>query len=305
MASSGYGYSQEVSRRSFLKGALFSAAGLALYAGEVERHWIETVRKDIYIGDLPDGLEGITVAQLSDIHLDEFTEPFLLREAIDRINRLHPDVVLLTGDFVSAEVLPQKLTADAAWQCGRLLRRLECPHRYAIFGNHDIFAGREQVKEALQSNGITALQNAYLPIERNGGRLWLAGIDDPVYGQPNLEQTIPARIQNQPKEPVVLMCHAPDFVDYLRTHPAGQAASLVLSGHTHGGQIRLPVIGPLHLPPGGQKYIEGLFRFGSTQLYVNRGIGSVTLPFRFNCRPEITLLTLRQAHSATSVPAAT
>jgi uncharacterized protein len=303
MASSGHLDNRLLSRRSFLTGALIGAGSLALYAGEIERHWIEIVRKDIYLGGLADGLEGITVAQLSDIHLDEFTEPFLLREAIDRINQLRPDVVLLTGDFVSAELLPRKVTTEAAWQCGSLLSRLQCPHRYAIYGNHDIFAGREQVKEALHSNGITILQNANLPIERNGGRLWLAGIDDPVYGRPNLEETIPAPIRNLPKEPVVLMCHAPDFFDYLRTHEAGQAASLVLSGHTHGGQIRLPVIGPLHLPPGGRKYVEGLFQAGSMQLYVNRGIGSVSLPFRFNCRPEITLFTLRQGPRLTSTPA--
>ena len=76
-------------------------------------------------------------------------------------------------------------------------------------------------------------------------------------------------------------------------HPAGQAVSLVLSGHTHGGQIQLPVIGPLWLPPGGRKYVQGLFHLGTTQLYVNRGIGSVGAPFRFNCRPEITVFTLR------------
>jgi predicted MPP superfamily phosphohydrolase len=302
MASSGTLDNQPLSRRSFLTGAFFGASSLALYAGGFERHWIEIVRKDIYIGGLPDGLEGITIAQLSDIHLDEFTEPFLLREAVDQINQLRPEVVLLTGDYVSSEVLPRKQTIEAAWQCGRLLSHLECPHRYAIFGNHDIWAGEEHVGEALRSNGITVLRNASLPIERNGGRLWLAGIDDPVCGRPNLEQTIPAPIRNLPREPVVLMCHAPDFVDYLRTHSAGQSASLVLSGHTHGGQVRLPFVGPLHLPPGGRRYIEGLFQFGSMQLYVNRGIGSVTLPIRFNCRPEITFFTLRQGPCPTSMP---
>ena len=271
------------------------AGGLALYAGEFERHWLEAVHREIHIAGLPTAFDGITVAQLSDIHLDEFTEPFLLREAIDEINRNRPDIVLLTGDYVSAQVLPRDLTIDAAWQCARMLSRLQCARRYAIFGNHDIWAGEKHVGEALRSHGIAVLRNSYLPVERNGGRIWLAGIDDPVVGKPDPDLTIPASIRNMPNEPVVLMCHAPDYVDVLREHPAGQALSFVVSGHTHGGQIRLPFVGPLHLPPGGQKYVEGFFRVGPMQLYVNRGIGSVGVPFRFDCRPEITFFRLRTA----------
>jgi uncharacterized protein len=284
---------QQVSRRSFLKGALYGAGGLALYAGEFERHWIEVVHREIAINGLAPDFDGMTVAQLSDIHLDEFTEPFLLRDAIDQINRAHPDLVLLTGDFVSAQVLPRKLTIDAAWQCGRLLSRIECAERYAIFGNHDVWAGEQHVGEALRSHGITVLRNSCLPVERGGKRMWLAGLDDPLDGKPDPDMAIPASIRNIAGEPVILMCHAPDFVDRLRLHSAGQAVSFVLSGHTHGGQIRLPLIGALHLPPGGQKYVEGHFQFGKMQLYVNRGIGSVGVPFRFDCRPEITVFTLR------------
>ena len=274
---------------------MYGAGGLALYSGEFERHWLEVVHEDISISGLPAGFEGVKVAQLSDIHLDEFTEPFLLREAIDQINRTHPDYVLLTGDYVTSQVLPRHLTAEAARQCGRLLNRLECPKRYAIFGNHDIWAGEKEVGEALRANDITVLRNEYLPLDRNGSRMWLAGLDDPVCGRPDPDRTIPSSIQKIPGEPVILMCHAPDFVDELRTHPAGQAVSLVLSGHTHGGQIRLPFIGALRLPPGGSKYVEGHFNIGTMQLYVNRGIGSVGVPFRFDCRPEITIFTLHGA----------
>ena len=286
---------QQVSRRAFLKGAMYGAGGIALYAGEFERHWLEVVHKEVQIKGLRAPFDGMTVAQMSDIHLDEFTEPFLVREAIDEINRAKPDIVLLTGDYVSAQVLPRPLTVEAAWQCGKLLSRIECRERYAIFGNHDIFAGEQQVGEALRSNGITVLRNSFVPIERQGARFWLAGLDDPVCGQPDPEQTIPSSIQNRPREPIILMCHAPDYVDELRTQAAGQAISLVLSGHTHGGQIRLPFIGPLHLPPGGEKYVQGMFNLGAMKLYVNRGIGSVGVPFRFDCRPEITFFKLRSA----------
>ena len=93
----------------------------------------------------------------------------------------------------------------------------------------------------------------------------------------------------------MLLCHAPDYVDDLLAIPAGRALSLVLSGHTHGGQIRFPLIGAKALPPLGRKYVEGWFHFGNLQLYVNRGLGTVVVPVRFNCPPEITLFTLRSA----------
>jgi predicted MPP superfamily phosphohydrolase len=283
-----------INRRRFLKAGICAAAGLAVYAGEVERHWVEVIQQDIRLPGLPAAFDGFRIAQLSDIHLDEFTEPFFLRHAIDRINRLTPDAVFLTGDYVTHGLGPQKFARGAAWQCANLLRELKCRQVYAVLGNHDVMVGAEHVTAALTANGISVLRNACLPLERVDGRIWLAGLDDPVCGRPNPELAIPASIRNVPDEPILLMCHAPDYADYLRVHPAGQAVALMLSGHTHGGQIRLPLLGALSVPPLGEKYIEGSFRIGDLQLYVNRGLGTVGVPFRFDCPPEITLHTLRQ-----------
>jgi predicted MPP superfamily phosphohydrolase len=147
----------------------------------------------------------------------------------------------------------------------------------------------------LRENRTAVLRNSFVPIERGGARFWLAGVDDPVNGEPDPEKTIPAPIRNLAHEPVVLLCHAPDYADTLLRLPSGQAASLVLSGHTHGGQVRLPLLGAMELPPMGHKYVKGLFRLGNMQLYVNRGIGTIGVPFRLNCPPEITVFTLRAA----------
>jgi uncharacterized protein len=272
---------QQLTRRSLLKTLAYGAVGTALYAGEVERHWIDVAHRDIFINGLPQEFSGMKIAQLSDIHLNEYTEPFLLREAVDHINRLSPDMVLLTGDYVSAQVLPKKMTMSAAWECAGLLSQIVCPRRYAILGNHDCMAGEDEISDALRQNGIPVLRNAFVPIERGRSRLWLAGLEDPVCGRPDPDRTIPASIRNQANEPVILMCHAPDFVDELLRHPAGRS------------------VAAFHLPPGGRKYIEGWFPMGGLQLYVNRGIGSVGVPFRFNCRPEITAFTLRRASSGT------
>jgi len=282
-----------ISRRRFLFGGACAGAGLALYGGEVERHWIELTHHDVILPGLSPAFDGYRIAQLSDIHLDEFTEPFLLTEAIHRINSMSPDAVFITGDFVTYGILPAKLAIGSAWQCASLLNQIECPHRYAVVGNHDVLLCRAAVIASLSANEITVLDNAHLPIERDGARFWLAGVDDPVAGTPIPELAIPESIRNVPREPIVLLCHAPDYVDDLLAIPAGRALSLVLSGHTHGGQIRLPLIGATVLPPLGHKYVEGWFRFGNLQLYVNRGLGTVGLPVRFDCPPEITFFTLR------------
>ncbi len=284
---------QPISRRRFLTTGLCGAAGLALYSGEIERHWIEVKPVEIHLQSLPSVFDGMRIAQLSDIHLDEFTEPFLLRHSIEEINRIQPDAVFLTGDYVTYQIAPRKFATQSAWQCAEILNELKCRNRYAIMGNHDVMLGEKLVTEALTANGITVLNNSYLPLERGSGRIWLAGLDDPVCGRPDLDAAIPVSLRDVPDEPVIVMCHAPDYADHLAAHPSAKSVGLMLSGHTHGGQVRLPFVGALNLPPGGRKFVEGWFRVGSMQLYVNRGIGTVRVPFRFDCPPEITNITLR------------
>ena len=301
MAYSGLSAPPKITRRRFLRTALAGAAGLALYAGEIERHFIDVTYSDVHIPGLHAAFDGMRIAQLSDIHLDIYTEPFFLHHAVNRINQLNPDMIFLTGDFITGVHgmhryhRLNRFGQAAAWQCAGILKNLACPHRYAILGNHDVYVGAGVVTEALTHNAIPVLRNAATPIERNGARFWLAGIDDPVEGTPVPDLAVPESIRNIPGEPVVLMCHAPDYVDTLLAQPAGQAVSLMLSGHTHGGQVRLPFVGALSLPPLGKKYVEGWFRLRNLQLHVNRGLGTVGVPFRFDCPPELSMLTLRSA----------
>ena len=285
----------QITRRRFLKASACAAGGFALYAGELERHWIEVSESDVVIPGLPAAFDGFRVAQISDIHMDEFTEAFFVREVVNHVNSLKPDAVFLTGDFVTAEFASRKFAIGAGWQCAGILNELTCRQRYAVLGNHDVMIGTDEVSEALTDNEIIVLRNYYMPLERSGGRIWLAGLADPLQGSPDPEATIPASIRNIPQEPIILLCHAPDYVDNLLAIPAGQAVSLMLCGHTHGGQVRLPLIGPMILPRMGRKYVEGWFRFGRLQMHVNRCIGTVGVPFRLDCPPEISMLTLRSA----------
>jgi uncharacterized protein len=279
-----------LTRRNFLRLAAGSAAGLAFYAGEISRHELEIVYLTITLPRLPDAFAGMKIVQLSDFHFQEYTEATFLNAVVRRVNALAPELVVLTGDFVSSKPLPRRLSIRLGYHCAEVLSRIECPLRYAILGNHDVRVGAPALTDALRTHNISLLANSSAPIERNGQRIWLAGIRDALEQRPDLAAALPAS-RRLDREPLILLAHEPDFADHVG---AGQV-DLVLSGHTHGGQILIPFLPPLMLPEMGIKYVHGLFRLHDRmQLYVNRGIGAVNLPFRFRCPPEITVITLAQ-----------
>ena len=274
-------------RRDFLKLAGVAALGLPLYAGEISRHEISVLRVTITLPRLPDTFRGLTIAQLSDLHYAEYTEAYFIKQVVERVNRLKPDVVVYTGDYITNGFWSVKDTLRFAGECAEMLARVQCPVRYAVLGNHDcarkIFW--HAVPDALEVHNIPVLGNRAIPLERDGARLWFAGTGDALVHDVYLDKAIPAAGSD---EPVILLAHEPDILPIVVRHNV----DLMLSGHTHGGQIRIPFLPPMFLPQLGKDYVHGLYRLGPTQLYVNRGIGTVNLPFRFNCPPEITLITL-------------
>jgi uncharacterized protein len=276
-------------RRDFLKLAGVAAVGLPLYAGEISRHEMSIERITIQLPKLPEAFRGLKIAQVSDFHYAEYTEPFFIRRVVREVNALKPDVVALTGDFITNGFWSASETVNFAYKCAEMLAAIECPERYAVLGNHDCGVARymHAVTDALATHSISLLVNQAVPLERGGARLWVAGTGDAMCKKCKLDEAIPdaARKDN---EAVILLAHEPDILPKV----AHYDVSLMLSGHTHGGQVRIPFLPPMFLPPYGRHYIEGLYQVGSTQLYVNRGIGTVNLPFRLNCPPEITLITL-------------
>ena len=284
-------------RRTFLRGGLATAGAMALYSGEGERHWIEIVSRSIVIANLPTAFEGLRIVQVSDIHFEDFTEPFFLRHAIERINALNPDVVALTGDFVSLGFHGEQYVRRATWACAELLGELRCARRFGVLGNHDYAPGVHAVTEAMSSRGIQMLNNRAVSLELGGERIWFVGMIDPHMSNPQPELYMPSGYRSCDDEPVIFLAHSPDYADELRRRVGDRHIRLVLSGHTHGGQIVFPLVGPLHLPTNGKKYVHGHFQLGNMQLYVNRGLGAVGVPFRMNCPPEITVLTLTRAQA--------
>ena len=246
-------------------------------------------RVDIQLNRLPDDFHGFRIAQISDIHFGPFMGKNGVKRALEVLRPFHPDVVLLTGDFVSHPVTGRHGPAGArnAEPCADALVEWKESPLVAILGNHDHWNGAEIVAGALRERGIELLRNTAMPIERNDRRIWLAGVDDALTRAADLEQTT----RDVPSgETTVLLSHEPDYADYAARFPV----DLQLSGHSHGGQVRVPGIGALILPEMATKYPSGLYQIGGLQLYTNCGLGVVTPPVRFNCPPEVTLLTLRR-----------
>ena len=278
-----------LTRRKFVLGSAAAVGGLSLYSGEIARHEISIETHTLAIAKLPEAFRGYRLVQISDIHYDEYTEPWFVRRVVEQVNLLAPDLVLLTGDYISNTPMGQRYAAGAMVRCADELRKLTCPVRYAVMGNHDSILGPPLIRAGLASASIPMLFNQHVAIERNGQRLWLAGLADPLSNVPNLQQTIPVNADG----PVILLCHAPDYADNVLAHGYEAVVDLMLAGHSHGGQVRLPIMGAVHRVYGAEHYLQGLYQLGRMQLYVNRGIGTVGVPFRLNCPPEITLFTLR------------
>ncbi|HEX3435400.1 MAG TPA: metallophosphoesterase [Pseudacidobacterium sp.] len=278
-----------LTRRQFLGLSATAVAGFGLYVGEIARHEIDIVQRTIIINGLPEAFKGFRIVQVSDIHLREFTEPAFLKLVLHEVNALKPDLVALTGDYVSYGPIEKRRAIGWAYECGELLTRIQCPLRYSVLGNHDCIVDPDAATDALTTHGIPVLSNESVPLERDGKRIWIAGVADALEGpiRSDFAKAFP-KTANADNERVILMAHEPDVAP----NAAKYGYDLMLSGHTHGGQIRIPFLPAMHLPPLGQKYVEGHFQVESMQLYVNRGIGTVELPFRFNCPPEITVITL-------------
>lgn len=250
------------------------------------------VHQEIALRRWPTRLEGFTIALLSDFHYDSYFSVHPLRSAIRMVNGLHPELIVLAGDFVSVSFFGDAAAAaSAAEPCSQLLRQMQARHGlWAVMGNHDASSDPDRVTSALRSSGIQVLSNQSIPVERDGARFWLGGVDDVLDGSPDLDATlrpIPA------DEATVVLVHEPDYADHVARHPV----DLQLSGHSHGGQVRLPLVRPLYLPDLARKYVWGLYKIGGLTLYTNPGLGTVGVPVRLNCPPEITMLTLRRSAS--------
>lgn len=244
-----------------------------------EPYLLRLERHEIRLARLPRELDGLRVVQLSDIHHSPFTGREQVERAIELANSLEPDIVALTGDYVSHE---REYAAPCAEMMGRLRARCGV---YAVLGNHDHWTDAQLVTDLFRAEGIRVLINEGLHFEQGGAAFWLAGVDDTMVGQEDLSLALAGSRSDEMK---LLLAHNP--VILRRAARAG--VDLVLSGHTHGGQVTLRSERSASGRPR-RRLLKGLGRQGNTQIYVSRGLGTVVLPIRYGCPPEVSLLELK------------
>jgi len=263
--------------------ATYAVAGFALHQevgrlGEAASVTVEQVQ--IPLKDLPFALEGFRIVQISDIHIDSYRQIEVVQEAIALVNSLQPDIIVLAGDYVSRK-------AEAISELAPMVASLNAKHGvFAILGNHDIWTNPVLIRDRLEKVGLPVLVNEGVPLRVDKDVIYLAGLDDCWSGQPDLKATLN---KLPPGALTILLAHEPDFAD---TFALDGRISLQLSGHTHGGQMRLPGHKAIILPPHGKKYDQGLYNVNGMWLYTNRGIGLWPVPYRVNCPAEVTEITL-------------
>ena len=265
-------------------GIAAAGAAVGLYALLVERFWIQVTRPRIHVRGLHPALEGLRIALLSDLHAGGATPLSLVRRAVRLACRENPDLVALTGDFAADDV-------ESFAPVFHELSRLRAPlGAYAVPGNHDHLIGIDRWHAELRRQAqIVDLTNDYRMLDVDGARLCIAGVDDYYEGAPSL--VVPPQKE---RDFTLLLAHGPDQAEHVRR--SYDAVDLVLSGHTHGGQVKLPLIGaPANSAHWDELYLEGVRRRPWTQVYVSRGVGTVHLPLRLLSRPEVTILTLTGA----------
>jgi predicted MPP superfamily phosphohydrolase len=282
-----------ITRRQFLgKGILAGAGLLALvsYSTVIEPNHVVVNPQDIWLHRLPSAFDGFRIAQISDIHYEEFLGREHVTHVVNLINAVRPDLVVATGDFVTRPWGKRRQYHEGALKaepCAKVLAQLRSKRgTIAVLGNHDHATDPDFVTHALASRGVRVLRNQAIPLEAGDSRLWIAGVDDAVEHAADLRGTMS---QVPSSEACLLLVHEPDMADWVCEYPV----DLQLSGHSHGGQVRVPFLGAPVLPESGRKYPLGHYQIKNLQLYTNPGVGVITLPVRFDCPPEITVFTLR------------
>jgi predicted MPP superfamily phosphohydrolase len=296
----------QISRRGLFRAAhrcSIGFVGLSLVGGAwgyaAEPHMAEVTRFDVALPHLPAAFDGFQIVHISDIHIDYGQTSQIINKFCHSIAELNADAVLITGDFFT--VTPTAASTQHLIEALKPLRAKE--GIWGIVGNHDVDSDNDEqrgknARKAIRDAGVRLLDNEVHIFRRGDAELYLAGVDDLLLGSPDVKGV---SAQIPPKSAAIFMGHEPDFApEIARLGKFG----LMLSGHSHGGQVCMPLIGPLVLPFGGKKYPRGWYDFGDPtdekssimRLYTNRGLGTVGPRVRLLCRPEITVLTLKSSH---------
>jgi uncharacterized protein len=273
-----------VSRRRFLKSAgVLGFTSIALEHSVAVPSLdgpIEVSRHTVNLPDLPDPFHKLKIVQLSDIHHSSYVSFNEVYRMVELANQERPDVVFLTGDYVTWS---KKYIRPVAEALKNVKSRFGV---YAVLGNHDFRVDADLITASLGEARIEVLRNASRRIDFQQQSLWIAGVDEYSYGRSDLRKALAGIPPSQPR---ILLAHHPEILPLAARHQV----DFVFSGHTHGGQIRIPYLGsPNGVAANGQDHTSGFVRCQQTCMYVSRGLGKVVLPFRLFCPPELPVFNL-------------
>lgn len=261
--------------------AIKSALGQMARVAFTEPFMLAIERQEIHLRRLPKSLDGLRIVHLSDLHYGPLTNTKHLERAIKTANELHPDLIALTGDYISQH-------RSYAAPCAELVGRLRARHGvYAVLGNHDHWTDAALITDLFRAEGIRVLINEGMRLDLEGESFWLAGVDDKMVGLEDLPLALAGSSADELK---LVLAHNPIIL----RRAARAQVDLVLSGHTHGGQVTLRSEKSRSGRPR-RRMLRGLGRRAETQIYVTRGLGTVVVPIRYGCTPEVSLLELRAA----------
>jgi len=284
--------SSKLSRRDFLRilkyvgATTFASFAGTYYTMEFEPSWLEVTQVNLPLVSLPKAFDGYRIVQISDIHIGGWMNRQKLERVVELAMAQSPDLILMTGDYVIGRSWTSALDFAAQDFVDVITPLTQNFKTIGVMGNHDHWTDPIRSREMLKSAGVLELKNDVYRLERNGESLYIAGLDDISEGEHRLEE-VEAKLPYGAN--TILLAHEPDYAE--QTAITGKFL-LQLSGHSHGGQVVIPFVGPPVLPRWGRRYPAGLYQLGNMYLYTNRGVG-MTSPFvRFNCRPEITVFTL-------------
>lgn len=255
---------------------LFSSS---VYAHKIEPNWFEITQTDIALPQLDPLFNGYRIVQISDLHAGDGINRTQLENVMAAVNAQNPDLVVITGDHITRIPKQHLELLDTLAQLHPRDRTI------SVLGNHDVNTDPAPLRKVLAQAGITLLENTIYTLNRHGATLHIAGVGDVYYEQDRLDRVL---AQLPTTGAAIMLAHEPDFAD--RTAATGRFG-LQLSGHSHGGQIRIPFISG-YVPSLAEKYPIGRYQVGKMIQYTNRGIGISKLYARFNCRPEISVFNL-------------
>ncbi|MEO3943852.1 metallophosphoesterase [Gorillibacterium sp. CAU 1737] len=263
-----------------------------------QNNWLTTTRFSVASDKLPGSFDGYRIVQLSDLHGKTFG--YQQRPLLNKVRRAKPDLIVFTGDMIDSDT-----PGDRSRSLTLMKGLTAVAPVYWVTGNHELSPNLDSLKQELTDVGVHVLANRGVPIEQGGERIWLSGIDDPRLGSSSgsldteviVNEHMEQAIQDRPQGLyTILLSHRPEIFDfYVR-----KGFDLILTGHAHGGQIRLPFLGPLYAPDQGfsPQLTEGAHKREGSVMIVNRGLGNSVIPQRLLNRPEIVVVTLQAKPSS-------